>query len=277
MSGTTARLKTVIVDDEPLARRLMRSLLNDVPEVELVAECKNGIEAVQVVQELTPDLLILDIQMPGMNGFDVVKQLQSDMMPMVIFCTAYQRYALDAFDLHAVDYILKPVDRRRLERALARAALRLNSREDNVERKSPLMGAIDEIALRVAGRPDSRGAQQPDSGTPTVDRKIAIKDNESTILVDIDDIDWVDAAGDYMCIHVKGETLIMRSTLKNLMSRLDPEKFKRIHRSTVVNLDRIVKATPLHKGEYILDLDCDERLKVSRNYRQAIKIFLSER
>ena len=109
-----------------------------------------------------------------------------------------------------------------------------------------------------------------------MDRKIAIKDNESTILVDIDDIDWVDAAGDYMCIHVKGETLIMRSTLKNLMSRLDPEKFKRIHRSTVVNLDRIVKATPLHKGEYILDLDCDERLKVSRNYRQAIKIFLSE-
>jgi two-component system LytT family response regulator len=277
VSAPSVRLRTVIVDDEPLARRLMRSLLNEVPEVELVAECKNGLEAVQVTQDMNPDLLILDIQMPGMNGFDVVKQLQSDQMPMVIFCTAYQRYALDAFDLHAVDYILKPLDRRRLERALARAALRLNTREDKFERKSPLLGAIDEIAQRVAGRPDSRGVQQAVADTTAVDRKIAIKDNESTILVDIDDIDWIDAAGDYMCIHVKGNTLIMRSTLKNLMSRLDPEKFKRIHRSTVVNLDRIVKATPLHKGEYILDLDCDERLKVSRNYRPAIKIFLSER
>jgi two-component system LytT family response regulator len=109
------------------------------------------------------------------------------------------------------------------------------------------------------------------------DRKIVIKDNEGTVLVSIDDIDWVDAAGDYMCVHVKGETLILRSTLKSLVAKLDPEMFVRIHRSTVVNLKRIVKATPLNKGEYILDLDCDEQLKVSRNYRQAIKEFLTER
>jgi two-component system LytT family response regulator len=273
MSGSSQKLRTIIVDDEPLARRLMRSLLEAMPDVELVAECKNGNEAVQVTQELAPDLLILDIQMPGKNGFDVVKELQSDLMPLVIFCTAFQRYAVDAFDLHAVDYILKPLDGRRLERALARVMLRL--RDTDTERKTSLVGAIDEIARKVVGRPDSRNPGQVDANPSLVDRKIAIKDTDSTVLVDIDEIDWVDAAGDYMCIHVKGETLIMRSTLKNLMSRLDADKFKQVHRSTVVNLDRIVKATPLHKGEYILDLDCDERLKVSRNYRQAIKLFLT--
>ncbi|MEP5765170.1 MAG: response regulator transcription factor [Halieaceae bacterium] len=270
-------LRTVIVDDEPLARRLMRSLLEAMPDIDLVGECKNGREAIELTLDLAPDLLILDIQMPGISGFDVVKELQSDLMPMVIFCTAFQRYAVDAFDLHAVDYVLKPIDGRRLERALARAQQRMRDRNESEERKSPLLGAIDEISKKVAGKPASRATGQSSSDGLVADRKIAIKDNDSTVLVDIDDIDWVDAAGDYMCIHVKGQTLIMRSTLKNLMSRLDEDKFKRIHRSTVVNLDRIIKATPLNKGEYLLDLDCDEQLKVSRNYRQAIKIFLSER
>jgi two-component system LytT family response regulator len=274
MTGESNRLRTVIVDDEPLARRLMRSLLEEMPEIQLVAECSNGREAIEVAREVTPDLLILDIQMPGFSGFDVVKELQSDLMPMVIFSTAYQRYAMDAFDVHAVDYILKPVDGARLQRAVARALHRLRDADETVQYKAPLVGAIDDIAKKVVGRSDAvRGAGSSEENL-LVDRKIAIKDHDSTVLVDIDEIDWVDAAGDYMCVHVKGETLIMRSTLKNLMARLDPGKFKRIHRSTVVNLDRIVKATPLHKGEYILELDCDEQLKVSRNYRQAIKLFL---
>ena len=271
------KLRTIVVDDEPLARRLMKALLEDTPSIELVAECRNGREAIEAVRDLEPDLLILDIQMPGVSGFDVIKELQSDLVPMVIFCTAYQRYALDAFDLHAVDYLLKPVDTKRLERAVARAQERFQDESEKGEQKSPLIGAIDEIAKNVAGRSDTRNPEQSSDEALAADRKIAIKDHESTVLVNIDDIDWVDAAGDYMCIHVKGETLIMRSTLKSLMSRLDPDKFKRIHRSTVVNLDRIVKATPLQKGEYILDLDCNEQLKVSRNYRQAIKIFLTER
>jgi len=224
---------------------------------------------------LAPDLLILDIQMPGKNGFDVIKEIQSDLMPMVIFCTAYQRYALDAFDLHAVDYILKPLDARRLDRALARAVLRFSDNE--AESKTSLLGAIDEIAQKVSGRPHAGNPGQDGADQLPGDRRIAIKDHDSMVLVDPDEIDWVDAAGDYMCLHVKGETLIMRSTLKNLMSRLDADKFKQIHRSTVVNLDRIAKATPLHKGEYILDLDCNERLKVSRNYRAAIKLFLSDK
>ncbi len=276
MSDAVIKLRTIIADDEPLARRLLRARLVDIPEVEIVAECRNGREAIESTREFSPDLLILDIQMPGITGFDVVKELQADTMPMVIFCTAFQRYAIDAFDLHAVDYILKPLDGKRLQRAIARALERHQNDIMAGEHKTPLVGAIDEIARKVSGREKASSQESGNEEALAADRKIAIKDNDSTVLVNADDIDWVDAAGDYMCIHVKGETLIMRSTLKGLMEKLDAEKFKRIHRSTVVNLDRIVKATPLHKGEYILDLDCNEQLKVSRNYREAIKLFLSE-
>ncbi|MCX2972010.1 response regulator transcription factor [Halieaceae bacterium IMCC8485] len=262
-----------MVDDEPLARRLMRSMLSELDNVELVAECRNGREAIAAVQGLAPDLLLLDIKMPGMTGFDVVRELQADIMPMVIFCTAYQRYALDAFDLHAVDYLLKPVDEVRLERAVARAWQRAEPDEET-QNKSPLIGAIDEIAHKVASRGASHRVPQVPHESINDGGKLAIKDHDGTILVGIDDIEWIDAAGDYMCIHVGSETHIMRSTLKSLMSRFDPEKFKRIHRSTIVNLDRIVKATPLQKGEYMLDLDCGEKLKVSRNYRQEVKLFL---
>lgn len=277
MTGASSKLRTIIVDDEPLARRLLRAMLKETEGVELIAECRNGREAIEVARALGPDLMILDIQMPGVSGFDVVKELQSDIMPMVVFCTAFQRYAIDAFDLHAVDYLLKPVDNKRLQRAVARAVQRLPKNRDTVDHKSPLVGAIDDIARKVAGRSDTRNPERSSEEALAADRKIAIKDHDSTVLVNIDDIDWVDAAGDYMCVHVKGETLIMRSTLKTLMSRLDGDKFKRIHRSTLVNLERILRATPLQKGEYILDLDCDQQLKVSRNYREAIKVFLTER
>jgi two-component system LytT family response regulator len=271
------QLKTIIVDDEPLARKLLLSLLSEIPEIDVIRQCRNGREAVDACRDLAPDLMILDIQMPQVSGFDVVRELQSDLMPMVIFCTAYQRYALDAFDLHAVDYLLKPIDQKRLQRAVARAMERRQDDSGTGEHKSPLLGAIDEIAKKVSGRSNTRNPAQASDESLLADRKIAIKDHDSTVLIEIDDIDWVDAAGDYMCVHVKGETLILRSTLKNLMSKLDPGQFKRIHRSTLVNLSRIIKATPLQKGEYMLDLDCDEQLKVSRNYRQGIKLFLTER
>lgn len=271
------KLRTIIVDDEPLARKLLRTFLAEIDEIEVIAECNNGREAIEVAQKLEPDLLFLDIQMPVTSGFDVVKALQSDLMPMVIFSTAYQRYALDAFDLHAVDYLLKPVDEQRLERAVLRACARYHEEHEPGESKTAILGAIDEISKKLAA---STGAQRTPSAAEQPidnDRKIAIKDNESTILVDSDDIDWIDAAGDYMCLHVKGVTHVMRSTLKALMSKLDPDTFKRIHRSTVVNLARIERVTSQDKGEYILDLDCGEKLKVSRNYRDAIKVFLAQK
>jgi two-component system LytT family response regulator len=275
LSAVVETLSVIVVDDEPLARQLLSMLVRELPDVHLLAECRNGREAIAKTRELSPDLLILDIQMPGLSGFDVVKELQSDVMPNVVFCTAYQRYAIDAFDLHAVDYLLKPVDEVRLHRAIERARLRLADDREQQDNKTPLVGAIDEIARRVGGRSDSPGSSGPREDLVPRDR-IAIKNQDSTVLVDTADIDWVDAAGDYMCLHVRGETLIMRSTLKNLMAKLDPDRFKRIHRSTLVNLDRIVRVTPLQKGEYRLDLDCEQSLKVSRNYRHAIKLFLTE-
>ena len=270
------KLRTIIVDDEPLARKLLKVLLEQVPEIELIAECNNGREAVESTLNLAPDLLFLDIQMPGFNGFDVIKTLQADLIPMVIFCTAYQRYALDAFDLHAVDYILKPVDEMRLQRAVQRACDRFQSENAGGLYKPALIGAIDEIARKADNSFVPRAIAAGDGGQLIADSKIAIKDHDSTVLLDTHDIDWVDAAGDYMCIHAKGTTHVMRSTLKSLMSRLDPDIFKRIHRSTVVNLDRIDKVVAQKKGEYTLYLNCDEQLKVSRNYRDAIKIFLAQ-
>jgi two-component system LytT family response regulator len=264
-------LRTVIVDDEPLALRLLASLLNDVPEVVVVGQCRNGREAVEAVQTLEPDLLILDVQMPGKTGFDVIKSLQADLVPMVIFCTAYQRYALDAFDLHAVDYLLKPVSQRRLELAVRRALAREEKERQDRENKAALIGAIDEVAQRVRGR---MAEASESTSPPPPDHKIAIKDADRVTMVDMSDIDWVDAAGDYMCLHVKGTTHIMRSTLKALMDKLDADIFRRIHRSTIVNVDRIQQVTPQPRGEYLLDLDCGERLKVSRNYREAIKAYL---
>jgi two-component system LytT family response regulator len=270
------KLRTIIVDDEPLARKLLKEIISHNDNIELIAECKNGRDAVQAAQSMAPDLMFLDIEMPGSNGFDVVKDLQSDHMPLIVFCTAYHRYAVDAFDLHAVDYVLKPVDESRLERSIQRAVDRfeLASKDDN--HKSALLGSIDEIAKKVGSGFSSVDSSPEPSGTTRFDQKIAIKDHDDTILIDTNKIDWVDAAGDYMCVHVSGVTYVMRSTLKALMSRLDPDKFKRIHRSTVVNLERIVQATSQDKGEYLLHLDCNEQLKVSRNYRDSIKVFLAQ-
>ncbi|MEE4192789.1 MAG: LytTR family DNA-binding domain-containing protein [Halieaceae bacterium] len=263
-------LRTILVDDEPLALRLLTSLLEDIPEVDIVAQCRNGREAVQRVQELEPDLLILDVQMPGKNGFEVIKSLQAELVPMVIFCTAFQRYALDAFDLHAVDYLLKPVSGQRLALAINRALARFEETWANRENKAALIGAIDEVAVRVQGRMHENDTVP----LPPQDNKIAVKEADQIIMLDTAEIDWIDAAGDYMCLHVKGTTHIMRSTLKSLMEKLAPDTFRRIHRSTIVNVDRIEQVTPQPRGEYLLDLDCGERLKVSRNYRDSIKMYL---
>lgn len=266
------KMRTIVVDDEPLARKLLLTLLDGISSIEIVGVCENGRDTVRAVQEFTPDLLILDIQMPGFNGFDVIKSLQADVVPMVIFCTAFQRYALDAFDLNAVDYLLKPVDPHRLDRAIQRAGLRF---EDDIGRgrdKHAVLGAIDDIAKRVSGRPAVSGSQP---GSPS-DRKMSIKDGDTISLVDIDDIDWIDAAGDYMCVHQGKKTHILRSTIKDLLARLDPDSFKRIHRSTIVNLARIEGVQQLSKGEYMLLLNGGEKLKVSRSYRDSIKNYLAQ-
>ena len=262
------KLRTIIVDDEPLALKLLRTVLSEIADIEIVAECSNGKQAVEAVSELEPELIFLDIQMPGMNGFDVIKSLQTDIMPMVVFVTAYDHYAVDAFDLHAVDYVLKPLDSERIARSVERAIDRL---KNDVDRsfKSPLIGAIEEISERASKEKsaDNNTNKLPDG----MKRKLLVRDSGVVKVIPFDDIDWVDAAGDYMCVHAGGETHVIRSTLRDLMTKLDDNLFVRIHRSTIVNVERVVSVTPLQKGGSLLHLTQGESLKVSRNYRDSIR------
>jgi two-component system LytT family response regulator len=263
------KLRTIIVDDEPLALKLLRTVLSEITDVEIVAECSNGKQAVEAATKLQPELIFLDIQMPGMNGFDVIKSLQTDIMPMVVFVTAYDQYAVDAFDLHAVDYVLKPLDSERIARSVERAIDRL---KNDVDRsfKSPLIGAIEEISERASKeKPEESVNNLPDG----MKRKLLVRDSGVVKVIPFDDIDWVDAAGDYMCVHAVGETHVIRSTLRDLMTKLDDNLFVRIHRSTIVNVERVVSVTPLQKGGSLLHLTQGESLKVSRNYRDSIRKF----
>ena len=266
------KLRTVIVDDEPLSLDLLRAVLSEISDIEIISECSNGKEAVEAAISLQPELLFLDIQMPGMNGFDVIRSLQTDIMPMVVFITAYDQYAVDAFDLHAVDYVLKPLDSERIARSVDRAIDRL---KNDVERsfKSPLIGAIEEISERAS---KEEVADESESNLPdSMKRKLLVRDSGVVKVIPFDDIDWVDAAGDYMCVHAGGETHVIRSTLRDLMTKLDDNLFVRIHRSTIVNVERVVSVTPLQKGGSLLHLTQGESLKVSRNYRDSIRKFFN--
>lgn len=268
------KLRTIVVDDESLARRLMLSCLKDLPEIDVIAECANGREAVEAVLELEPDLMFLDISMPVLNGFGVIKKIQPELLPMVIFCTAFERYALDAFEVHAVDYIVKPLDEQRLQLAVKRALVRYQEELHFGDNKASLLGAIDTISANATKRmPMQQRLANPVHQTDKV-RKITIKDRDSIKLIKVDTIAWVDAAGDYMCVHAEGETHIMRCTMKQLLEELDDAVFKRVHRSTIVNLNCIEEVIPHTKGEYFLKIDNGERIKVSRNYRDTIKSFL---
>ncbi len=267
------KLRTIIVDDEPLALDFLRSKLSKFPEIEIIAECKNGREAIEATMNLGPDLMFLDIQMPGVDGFGVIKTLQSDIVPLVVFTTAYEQYALDAFEVHAVDYILKPIDEERISRAIGRAVVRIDAEEDK-QHKSRIIGAIDTINEKEN---QGSGVEKNNSArTPTIERKIIIKDRDDITLLKQSDVEWVDAAGDYVCLHSQGVTHIKRSTLKNLLEELDPSIFKRVHRSTIVNLNCIEKVIPHTKGEFFLKLGEYDQVKVSRNYRDVIKNFLTD-
>ena len=272
-------LKTIIVDDEPLELKLLAAKLNKLPNIEIVAQCSNGREAIAAVIELTPDLLFLDIQMPGLSGLDVVKQLQNDTMPLVVFATAYEQYALEAFDAHAVDYVLKPIDDERIQRAVARAQERLSIRtDDRVKNKTEVIGAIAQIEQKqektitwMANDSNHQGTQR----TEIKNRKIVIKDRDQIHLLKQKDIQWIDAAGDYVCVHALGETHVKRCTLKEMLIELDETLFKRVHRSTIVNLDFIDKVIPHTKGEFFLMIGEHDKIKVSRNYKEVVKTFLA--
>ncbi|MDM3870030.1 response regulator transcription factor [Porticoccus sp. W117] len=265
-----SKLRTIIVDDEPLALELLRSYLGNLSVIDIVAECRNGSEAVDAIIEHQPDLVFLDIQMPGLNGFDVINKLQADIVPLIVFVTAYDEYALSAFDVCAVDYILKPIDLERATRAVDRCMERRGSANDHGNGKSAIVDAMEQINQKTSL---ANRSITLDSGIQNT--HIVVKDQGVVTLIEQADIEWVDAAGDYMCIHASGDTHIMRSTLKDLLDHLNPDVFKRIHRSTIVNLNCIEQILPHTKGEYFLKLRGSERVKVSRNYRGTIKDFLT--
>jgi len=263
-------LQAIVVDDESLARKGLNLRLEDISGVEVIAECSNGREAVNAVAELRPDLVFLDIQMPGMSGFDVVAKLQQDDMPLIIFTTAYDQYAIEAFDVHAVDYLLKPIEPERLQEAVNRAHSH-REMDGAVTDKQRLL----ELIISITGKSENSIAQllKDHTGVKSYPDKIAIKDGGETTLVETSDIDWVDAAGDYMCIHANDETHVMRITMKELEAQLDPANFQRVYRSTIVNLDRVTKVCSHMNGEFHLILNNGASIKMSRSYKEKVKHF----
>lgn len=264
------QIRALVVDDESLARQGLTIRLQELGQVEVLRACRNGQEALAAIAELEPDLIFLDIQMPGMTGFDVVGQLQQDNMPLVIFVTAYDEFAVSAFDLHAVDYLLKPIEPERLAVAVEKAAKQLHSQQHAGEKRRLL-----DIVMSLTGRSEEAVLELMGSNGKPVRyaEKLAIKDGASTTFVPVREIDWIDAAGDYMCVHVNGETHIMRTTMKELESLLDPLVFQRIHRSTIVNLERVEKVSSHINGEFHLTLSCGASLKMSRSYKDKVKHF----
>jgi len=261
-------IRTLIVDDEPLARRGLVLRLARYADVEVVAEAANGREAFHAVSSLRPDLMFLDVQMPGVDGFALLRALPATQIPLTVFVTAYDQYALAAFAANALDYLLKPVDDARLEQALERARAQLTTRavSDQYERLLKLIATLPNAAELKLDEAIVNGtaARAPDM--------LTIKDGQRILRIGADEIAWIDAAGDYMCIHTRDDTHVLRGTMHDLEQRLDPQRFARVHRSTIVNLARVKELRPHLNGEYFLLLDSGQELKLSRSYKDKLRL-----
>ena len=260
-------LRALIVDDEELARRGLEIRLAQFDDIEICGQARNGREALLAVREHSPDLLFLDIQMPGMDGFDVLRRLSGSHMPEIIFVTAYDEFALRAFEANALDYLLKPINDDRLREALGRARTHLDEKLAGRQRNRLL-----KLVCELTGREltlDMALAAAGEQGRYA--RRLSIRDGSETHFVDVEAIDWIDAAGDYMCVHVAGDTFVLRGTMKHLEHELNPETFIRIHRSAIVNRHRVTSMRPHRNGEYYLSLGDGIELKLSRKYKVNLK------
>lgn len=243
-------IRTIVVDDEPLAREKLLGFLESEPDFQVIRECRDGAEALAAIESERPDLVFLDVQMPELDGFEVLDRLDRARLPAVIFVTAYDRYALKAFEVHAVDYLLKPFDRERFKTALARA------REQQ---------QIDTMKEKLEDLLDQR-AKYPD--------RMEVKTSGRVVILKVTEIDWVDAAGNYVKIHAGPETLTLRETMGGIEKRLDPNLFMRIHRSTIVNIERIRELQQQFHGDYVVVLKSGQRLTLSRSYREKMQRLL---
>ena len=252
MSKTDKKLRTLVVDDEELARQVMRELLRTHPEIEVIAECKNGLEAVKAVAEHKPDLLFLDVQMPKLTGFDVLELIGAEVP--VIFVTAYDEYAMKAFEVHAVDYLLKPVGKERLAAALQR-----------VRTRSPEKPPVP-AELSVAARPAGQFAE-----------RLVVKDGTRVTLIPVTRLDYAEAQDDYLALASEGKKHLKQQTIASLEAALDPRQFVRIHRSYVVNLERVTRIEPYGKDSRVAVLSTGVRLPVSRAGYARLQALLDER
>ncbi len=264
-------IRTILVDDERLAIQGLELRLGAFEDIEIVERCANGREAIRAIRTLKPDLVFLDIQMPGFDGFSVVSGLADIEPPLFVFCTAYGEHALKAFEAHAVDYLMKPVDEDRLAATIERVRQRLTEKRSCEE-----SGRLKEILEAVAPEalPEDMAATADEPASNRFEKVINIKDRGQIFRVEVADIERIDAAGDYMCIYTADQTLILRETMKDLDKRLDPRKFQRIHRSTIVNLDNVKSVKPHTNGECFLVLGSGTQVKVSRSYRDVVARFL---
>ena len=264
-------IRTILVDDEPLAIQGLELRLQAHEDIEIIEKCSNGREAIRAIKTHKPDLVFLDIQMPGFDGFSVVQGMMEVEPPLFVFVTAYSDHALRAFEAQAVDYLMKPVEEARLADTIERVRQRLSEKR-GVEEVEKLKEVLAEHAPEAA-------ADIADGGNDAVnanrfEKLINIKDRGQIFRVDVDTIERIDAAGDYMCIYTGDNTLILRETMKDLEKRLDPRRFQRVHRSTIVNLDLVKQVKPHTNGECFLVLDSGASVKVSRSYRDVVARFV---
>jgi len=255
-------LRVVVVDDEELARDRLETLLSQQPDIQVVGTASDGRAAVEVIEREQPDLVFLDVQMPEMDGFEVVESLELERMPAVVFVTAHDAHALRAFEVHAIDFLVKPFDQTRFERALAHA------REQHARTASGPAGGAQPLDARVLAALEELRAQR------SFPERLIVKTAGRVFFVRVEDVDWVEASGNYVKVHAKGEAHLIRESMKNMEARLDPKRFVRIHRSAIVNIDRIKELEPWFHGEYIVIMRDGTRLTASRVFSDRLSAMI---
>ncbi len=254
---TEPKIRTIIVDDEELARDRIQSLLEMQPDVDIVAICTDGVMALEAIEKHRPDLVFLDVQMPGMDGFEVVEHIDQANAPAIVFVTAHDGHAIRAFEIHALDFLLKPFDQTRFEKALDRARGKIRSAKSTVI-DSHLVSLLEELREE---------RKYPE--------RLIVKSSGRVFFVRTEDIDWVEASGNYVKIHTKNEAHLLRESMKNMEVKLDPRIFVRIHRSAIVNIDRIRELEPWFHGEYIVIMRDGTRLTASRVFSDRLSALIA--
>ncbi|OKY26977.1 MULTISPECIES: LytR/AlgR family response regulator transcription factor [Thalassotalea] len=274
---TNKKITAVIVDDEPLAIEGLKLRLEAIEDINVIGEATDGDEAIKLCQRCQPDVLFIDLKLPGINGLEVVQLIQADIMPLVVFVSAYSEYALDAFELNAIDYILKPANVGRLKKTVERIRERLTPQQRDLEKFRLLKALGESSGLQITELEEWLEAGNQKLPYHYRQELVIKNDKNEKVFVPVKNIRWIDAAGDYMCIHTSQENFIVRITMKKLENELDSNMFQRIHKSTLVNINCVKSIQTLKNNESLLDLGDEVKLKVSRNFSEAVNNIINAR